>query len=179
MCFFVIFLLSNSEKIDGINRREKFRLRHYNGDTSFIRLEKKSKINGICYKESCPISQEECRRLLDGNLACLKENGSKLCLELYAKMHYQGLRPKNIVEYQREAYIYGPGNVRITLDTDIRSESNVYRFISGEKARIPLAGANILEVKYDEFLPEVIRGMVALTSRRSSAFSKYAAARII
>ncbi len=34
------------EKIDGLPRREKFRIRYYNGDLSFIRLEKKSKVRG-------------------------------------------------------------------------------------------------------------------------------------
>ena len=84
------------EKLDGVNNREKFRLRLYNNDRSFIRLEKKSKRDGICYKESVVISEEECRRLLDGDYIVLKEDGRDLCLELYAKMLYQQLRAKSI-----------------------------------------------------------------------------------
>ncbi len=167
------------EKIDGINGREKFRLRLYNDDTSFIRLEKKSKRNGICFKESAVITAEECKRLFDGDLSVLKENGSSLCLELYAKMHYQQLRAKNIVDYRREAFIYPMGNVRITLDYDIRTSYSIHDFLKPESVIIPISGVYILEVKYDDFLPEIIRGMVSLSGRKSTAFSKYAAARII
>lgn len=167
------------EKIDGVNGREKFRLRLYNNDTSFIRLEKKSKKNGICFKESAAISEVECRRLLDGDFAVLKEKGNSLCLELYAKMCYQQLRPKNIVDYWREAYVYPIGNVRVTLDYDIRTSQSIHDFLKAEPVPIPIPGVYILEVKYDSFLPEIIRGMVSLSSRRSTAFSKYAATRII
>jgi len=167
------------EKIDGVNGREKFRLRLYNGDTSFIRLEKKSKRSGICYKESAVITEKECMRLLDGDLAALKENRNPLCLELYAKMHYQQLRPKNIVDYKREAFVYPMGNVRITIDYDIRTSCSIYDFLESEPVLMPVCGVYILEVKYDTFLPEIIRGMVSLSSRRSTAFSKYAATRIV
>jgi len=167
------------EKIDGVNDREKFRLRLYNNNTSFIRLEKKRKKNGICFKESVIITAEECQRLLDGDLDALKENSSSLCMELYAKMRYQQLRPKNIVDYRREAYIYPMGNVRVTIDSDIRTSYNIYDFLKAEPVLMPISGVYILEVKYDDFLPEIIRGMVSLSSRRSTAFSKYAVTRII
>lgn len=167
------------EKIDGVNNREKFRLRFYNENICFIRLEKKSKKNGICFKEGATVTEEQCRRLIDGDLTVLKENGNPLCLELYTKMYYQQLRAKNIVDYWREAYIYPPGNVRVTLDYDIRAEYNIRNFLKPASAPIPISDVYILEVKYDNFLPEIIRGMVSLSSRRSSAFSKYAVTRII
>ncbi|KAE9631190.1 polyphosphate polymerase domain-containing protein [Defluviitalea raffinosedens] len=167
------------EKIDGVNEREKFRIRLYNDDTSFIRLEKKSKISGICFKESALITAEECERLLDGDFVVLKENGSPLCMELYAKMHYQQLRPKNIVDYQREAFVYPMGNVRVTLDYDIRTSNNVKDFLKPEPVPIPIPGVYILEVKYDDYLPEIIRGAVSLSNRRSTSFSKYAVTRIV
>lgn len=167
------------EKIDGINEREKFRLRLYDNNTSFIRLEKKSKINGICFKESIILKEDESSRLLDGDFTILKENGSPLCLELYSKMNYQQLRPKNIVEYRREAFVYPLGNVRVTLDYDIRTSYNIHDFLKSKPVPIPIAGVYILEIKYDNFLPEIIRGIVSLSSRQSTAFSKYEATRII
>lgn len=167
------------EKIDGVNEREKFRLRLYNDDTSFIRLEKKSKKNGLCFKTATNITVKECSRLLNGDINVLKENGSPLCLELYTKMHYQQLRAKNIVVYKREAFVYPVGNVRVTLDYDICTSNNVHNFLKSESALIPIPNVYILEVKYDNFLPEVIRGLVSLSSRRSTAFSKYAVTRIV
>lgn len=167
------------EKMEGFSQREKFRLRLYNNDTSFIRLEKKSKKNGICFKKNAVMTEEECQRLLAGDLAVLKENGNPLCLELYTKMHYQLLRPKNIVDYQRESFTCPMGNVRVTIDSDLRTSYNIHDFLQPEPVPIPIAGVYILEVKYDSFLPEIIRGMVSLASRRSTAFSKYAVTRII
>lgn len=59
------------EKIDGVNSREKFRIRFYNGDTSFITLEKKSKMNGLCAKQSCSITKEEAQGIVDNDLGFL------------------------------------------------------------------------------------------------------------
>lgn len=86
------------EKIDGVNIREKFRLRFYNGDTSFIVLEKKSKINGLCAKESCLITKDEAQKIIDGDLSWMTESGKPLCQELYSKMHAEGLKPKAIFD---------------------------------------------------------------------------------
>ena len=167
------------EKINGVNEREKFRLRLYNDNPSFIRLEKKSKKDNICYKKSTFISLDECQKLLEGKIEVLKENGDLLMLELYTKMLYENLKPKNIVDYKRNAYVYPVGNVRITMDYDIRTSFDVKSFLNPKIITVPLKKGIILEVKYDEFLPEIIRGMVLLSSRQNTAFSKYAVTRII
>ena len=109
------------EKLDGVNRREKFRIRCYNGDLSRIQLEKKSKINGLGQKQSAPLSIQEVQKLLDGDLDWMLDSGRPLVQELYSKMQSQQLRPKTIVDYTREPYVYGPGNVRVTLDYNIRT----------------------------------------------------------
>jgi len=167
------------EKIDGVNEREKFRLRLYNNDPSFIRLEKKGKKGGICLKESAVIPSEQCAMLLSGEYGALKKSGDPLMLELYTKLHCELLRPKIIVDYLREAYVFPAGNVRVTMDYDIRSSLDPRAFLSPGIITVPIPGTIILEVKYDAFLPELIRGVVALGSRQQSAFSKYAATRII
>ena len=93
------------EKLDGVDRREKFRLRLYNGDTSLIRLEKKSKAGGLCSKESAALTREEAQAAADGALAWMPESGRPLVQELYHKMTCSLLRPKVIVEYTREAFV--------------------------------------------------------------------------
>ncbi|MCL2045686.1 MAG: polyphosphate polymerase domain-containing protein [Oscillospiraceae bacterium] len=167
------------EKLSGQSKREKFRLRYYNNDTSFIRLEKKSKINRLVFKESTMINQQQCERLLDGDYKVLLEGNEQLFLELYSKITYQNLRPKSIVVYTREAYTYEPGNVRITFDTDIRASNNVLGFLNEYHPTIPSAKAMVLEVKHDAFLPNVIRDMLQIGWRNQSEFSKYTASRII
>ncbi len=165
------------EKADGINKREKFRIRYYGTDTSFIRLEKKSKINGLCSKESARITKEECKKIIDGDIAFLMQSESELLKELYAKMKYQMLRPKCIVAYRRECFVYPPGNVRVTIDMDICGSNNVKEFLNPNLQFLQLYHNSVLEVKWDEYLPQIIRDCVQVKSRRSAAFSKYAAVR--
>lgn len=167
------------EKVDGVDRREKFRLRYYNGDTSFIRLEKKSKLRGMCFKQSAHIPYRTCEAIMQGDFAALKHSGDALCLELYAKVRHELLRPKNIVDYRREAFLFPAGNVRVTLDYDIRAGLNPPDFLRERYVNVPVTACAVLEVKYDNFLPELIREVVALSSRHAAAFSKYAAARLV
>ena len=167
------------EKQDGVNIREKFRIRYYNGDTSFIILEKKSKINGLCAKESCQISADEAQKIVDGELLWMSESGRPLCMELYSKMLSQGLKPKTIVDYTRDPFVFPPGNVRVTIDYNIRTGLFRTDFLNPKTLTFP-AGESpiILEVKWDEYLPDIIRDAVTLPGRRVTAFSKYEQCRI-
>ena len=167
------------EKLSGLDEREKFRIRMYNNDLSFIRLEKKSRKKGKYYKDNAVISAKECMELINGKRAVLKTNGSSLTYELYNKMITQLLRPKNIVEYIREAYTFPMGNVRITLDHDMRTITNIKAFLESEPKSIPITGIIILEVKYDDFMPDIVSRMITLQGRQASSFSKYSASRII
>ena len=167
------------EKLDGINRREKFRIRYYNGDTSLIHLEKKSKWNGLGSKETAVLTAGEARAIVGGSLDWMPASGRPLIQELYHKMKSRGLRPKTIVDYTREPFVYPPGNVRVTLDYNIRTGLGCTDFLNPNCVTIPAGDAPIiLEVKWDEFLPGVIRDAVQLSGRRVSAFSKYAQCRI-
>ena len=167
------------EKLDGVNRREKFRIRLYNYDTSVIFLEKKSKWNNLCSKESTELTEEEVQRLLRGEIMWMKNTDCVLCRELYDKMVGQGLRPKTIVDYTREPFVFAPGNVRVTLDYAIHTGLQCTDFLNPQAVTVPAGEDRILlEVKWDEYLPDIIREAVSLESRRAGAFSKYAQCRI-
>ena len=167
------------EKVDGVNMREKFRIRYYNGDTSLIHLEKKSKVNGLGTKYSADLTKEEAQAIVDGDTDWMLGCGRPLVEELYCKMRYQGLRPKTIVDYTREPFIYGPGNVRVTFDYDIRTGLGCTDFLDPDCVTVPAGDAPIiLEVKWDAYLPSIIRDAVQTPGRRVGAFSKYAQCRI-
>ena len=167
------------EKIDGVNLREKFRIRYYNGDTSVIHLEKKSRRAGLGTKFSAALSREEAQRIVNGNPDWMMDSGRPLVQELYCKMRWQGLRPKVIVDYTREPFIYRPGNVRVTFDYDIRTGLSCTDFLNPDCVTIPAGDAPILlEVKWDAFLPSIIRDAVQTPGRHAEAFSKYAQCRI-
>lgn len=167
------------EKINGVNVREKFRIRYYDGDMSFIRLEKKSKINGLCNKLWVAISVAEAEKILAGDIDFMQTDDRQLVRELYLKMKNNGLRPKTIVDYTREAYVFPAGNVRITIDYDIRTGMNCTDFLNPNCLTVPAGNPHIiLEIKWDEYLPDIVKYAVGLDSRRSSAFSKYEVCRI-
>ena len=166
------------EKINGTNRREKFRIRYYNGDTSVIHLEKKIKINNLSNKQSVPLTKEQAQAIIAGDLDFILDSEYPLIQELYSKMTLQGLKPKTIVDYTREPFVFPAGNVRVTLDYNIRSGLKSTDFLNPDCVTVPVSDLIILEVKWDAFLPDIIKDAVSLTDRREGAFSKYAACRI-
>lgn len=166
------------EKIDGVNHREKFRIRYYNHDISLLHLEKKSRQNGLSAKSITSLTAEEAQLIAQNQIDFMRLSDRPLVQELYCKMRSQGLFAKTIVDYTREAFVYAPGNVRVTLDYNIRTALCCTDFLNSGCVTVPIPVECILEVKWDSFLPSVIRDAVQLTGRHSSSFSKYAACRI-
>lgn len=167
------------EKLNGVSRREKFRMRYYNQNTECIHLEKKSKLAGLGKKQSVNLTSDEAQKIIDGEIEWMLHTEHELLHELYAKMRMQQLRPKTIVDYTREPFVYAPGNVRVTLDYNIRTGIRCTDFLNPDCPMIPAGDDSvILEVKWDAYLPDVIRSAVQLESRHVTAFSKYAQCRI-
>ena len=169
------------EKIDGVPIRDKFRIRFYNHESSLIRLEKKSKVNGSALKTSAILSKEQIEAIIEGKYDFLLTMQIPICQEFYLKLCLEKLQPKVIVDYDREAYICPWGNVRVTIDTDLRTSigsSDLFDFqsINTQSMR---SGFCILEIKYDHFLPDFIRDLVQLNNCMATAVSKYVACRIL
>ena len=167
-----------SEKLRGVDKREKFRLRYYDNDVGFIRLEKKQKSKGKCLKTSCVIDQSLVRGLIAGDYDELRKNEAPLVRELVFKMDTQGLRPRTIVNYNRRAYVYQPGNVRVTFDMNLTTGLDPSKFLTQSNQLVD--GDDqiiIMEVKYDEFIPSFIADILNAKSGRVQAFSKYAQCR--
>ena len=166
------------DNIAGAAHRQKFRIRYYNGDLSYILLEKKCKDNSLGYKLSAPLTVEETQRILDGDTSFLYESHDPLLRDLGEQMRHGLYAAKTIVEYSRIPYIYPAGNVRITLDFDIRTGLWNRDFLDWDSLTVPASDISLLEIKYDAFIPDVIRHIVQLGNRRVGAFSKYAASRM-
>ena len=168
------------DKLDSVSTREKFRIRCYDRDFSFIQVEKKAKSNGLGEKTKAQVTADEVSRLLAGDVSWMNDPTRPLLVELLSKMRSQGLQPKVVVEYRREPFVFGPGNVRVTLDSDVRTGLRSTAFLDPDPVLVPVAGdqRGVLEVKWDAFLPDIIRDAVQLDGRRASSFSKYAAARM-
>ena len=168
------------EKIDGVSYREKFRIRYYNDDFSYITLEKKIKDGSLCLKYDAPLTRQQYEALVNGETTWMIRHPSPVVRELYAKMRYELLRPRVMVSYLREPYIYRAGNVRVTFDSDIRTSLYHQKFAEETVRDICAADTPqtmILEVKYDSFLPDVIAHLIQMNGVQQQAFSKYAACR--
>jgi len=167
------------EKINGVGRRDKFRIRYYNGDTSVIHLEKKSKYSGLGTKQSAALTREEAQKIVDGEIDWMLQSEQPVVRDLYSHMRGELLAPKTIVDYTREPFIYDPGNVRVTLDYNIRTGLCCTDFMNPSCVTIPAGDSGILlEVKWDAYLPDIIRDAVQLGNTRSTSFSKYEQCRI-
>lgn len=163
------------ENENGTDPREKFRIRIYNHSPERIMLECKRKERGKTLKTSCPLSDDQTRMLMEGRILPNVGLLPPLLQKLQLQMMTRRLRPVVIVEYDRMPYVYRNGNVRITLDTNISSSTAVGSFLDATIPKRPVmpAGHQLLEVKYDEYLPDFIYYNLQLPNLRQTAFSKY------
>jgi len=160
---------------NGTDPREKFRIRIYNGSTERIMLECKRKERGMTRKTACSLTRDETMHLMMGQpLADIGRQPQPL-RKLTLQMLMRRLCPVVIVEYDRTPYVYPNGNVRVTLDTNVASSSAVECFLEPQipKRPVMLAGQQLLEVKYDAYLPDFIYRSLQLQDLRQTPFSKY------
>ena len=163
------------ENINGTDPREKFRIRIYNGDSSFIRLELKKKERGKTKKISCSLTEELCRAVMRGENLPIDAVDSAVYRKFCLQQNTRLLGPKVIVEYDRIPFVYPDGNVRVTFDLHIRSSDRIQNFLDKEIVSRTIMPNNqhILEVKFDEYLPDFIYQSVQVEKLRQTAFSKY------
>ncbi len=164
-----------AENEAGTDLREKFRIRIYNHSSSRISLELKRKVRGKTQKLSCPLSESVARQIMEGEIPEAGKDAPALFQKLVLQMRTRLLRPRVIVEYERTPFVYASGNVRITFDEAIRSSNRLELFLDERlPARLIMpAGQHVLEVKYDEYLPDAVYHLTGLENLRQTAYSKY------
>lgn len=160
------------DKIDGVDNRTKYRIRCYNGDTSRCRLERKEKKGHLTRKSGQSISAQEAQALQ--SRAFTKAEG--LCEELRLLCSSQGLRPMVLVDYDRTPFVCAAGNVRITLDENLRTRPYCSDLFDTHQSMMPVLDDNqvILEVKFDDYLPGYLRDALADIPKVPMAISKFA-----
>lgn len=163
------------ENESGTDPREKFRIRIYNHSDERISLELKSKRSGMCLKQSCRLTREQCDTLLKGEPLPESEGYPPILQKLLLQMKTRGLRPVVIVEYDRIPYVHPLGNVRVTMDCHISASAECQRFFDDSLPLRPILppGQHILEVKWDELLPDHIYHAMNLQNLQWTSFSKF------
>jgi hypothetical protein len=171
------------EKDGGVFARRKYRIRIYNlsdgeadgKNDGIIRFELKQKTGDYIAKSSIRLTREQTDKIIAGDYEFLKDINKPLAQDIYRRMKTRMLRPAVIVDYDREAYVAKAGNVRITFDKNICGVVNTYNIFDKRASRVPVLppGQMVLEVKYDEYLPEYIKKMLNVAHFEKSAISKY------
>ncbi|MDD3429272.1 MAG: polyphosphate polymerase domain-containing protein [Oscillospiraceae bacterium] len=164
-----------NEKLLGTAIRKKYRIRIYDFSDAVIKLERKTKQGNYIYKQAADLSRAEFYSILKGDFAFLLSRQENLCKEFYVECVSNLLRPRVIVDYDREPFVYRYGDVRITFDTDVRAALLSYDIFD---AKLPTLNTMqpdtlIMEVKYTEFLPQQIRNLLPQGAEDLLAFSKY------
>lgn len=168
-----------AENTSGTDRRSKYRIRMYNHGISPIHLEKKIKFRGMTRKESILLKQADCEDFIKGKIPFPQDKDTNERKILLSEMTMRGMLPKIIVEYDRTAFVCPQGNVRITFDRNVRSSIKVADFFKEHAVKQPvmLQNNHILEIKYDEFLPEYISDLLSVGMLKRATYSKYYRAR--
>ncbi len=162
---------------NGVDDREKYRIRIYNHSVERITLELKQKIRGKTSKRSCPLTLLQCRKLIEGGIPDDIKPDQQVLHRLAYLMAVRLMRPAIIVDYDRVPYVYRleDANVRVTFDSNIMSAGDVSSFLNDKiygRGVLP-AGQALMEVKFDSFLPDEIYSLLQLQGLAVSTFSKY------
>ena len=163
------------ENENGTDPREKFRIRIYNHSSGRITLECKRKERSKTLKSSCPLTREQANMLLNGQWLADLESQPPLLKKLLLLMRLKGMHPVVVVEYDRIPYVYRNGNVRVTFDTNIEASCQTKQFFDENIAKRPImpTGMHLMEVKFDEYLPDFIYQSLNLSQLQQTAYSKY------
>jgi hypothetical protein len=162
------------DKLGGIRDRKKYRVRVYNYQSNVIKLERKIKRGNVTEKSHVQISKEEYDTLVSGEASFLRHKEDVVAKDFYLNYRTRNLRPRVVVEYRREPFIYKYGDVRITFDYYLKAGvfqkdlfSNGYMISAIPQDQI------ILEVKYTGYFPDVIRNIIQIANLQWQSCSKY------
>ena len=166
---------SYNQKENGVFQRKKYRIRIYNRSDSIIKLELKEKFGSFISKASRTISRKLYEEIINNTVCIENFKDDQFLLEFYVQMRTNTLRPKVIVDYIREPYISQFENVRITFDKELKVVTNTNDIFHDSPVLISpiITGDMILEVKYDNRLPEHIRSALQVARNQQLAISKY------
>lgn len=165
------------EKVNGVDRRQKLRMRIYGKTPDKVKLEiKKRREDGI-YKETVALSRAEAERLSGGQMECafLLERPTEAAKHAYGLLYSEGYRPVVVIDYDREAFTLPFYQIRVTFDRRVRATRRIEDFFNPQAGTLPVLPADeiILEVKYNHMLPDFLKRALGSVPAQSMAVSKY------
>lgn len=164
-----------NQKDAGVGRRRKHRIRIYNNSADVIKYEIKDKFDNYISKISAPITARQCVSMINTNFDFMIDSNEQAMRVGYVDARCGMLHPRVIVDYDREVFVCEEGNVRITFDMNLSAGLDSFDIFDADMITVPAMepGQMILEVKYDDFLPNYIRKVLRKVDKRPCAMSKY------
>jgi len=168
-----------ADKQSGQLYRQKYRIRIYHKDSATAKFEIKHKLNNQIYKETATISRASAMEIIDGNYQELLKYNNPILERIYVEFVSKHYKPKVVVDYLRDAFIYDLFNIRITIDKDVRCSNHNFDIFSDDLHLIPIfeTKRHILEVKFDQILPDFILNLIQISRFERMAISKYTLSR--
>ena len=165
-----------SDKIDGVDSRDKFRIRIYNLSDATIKLERKHKEGAYVKKDSLSLTRAECEAIVRGDIRVLYDRGDPLSRAFYGIFRTRCLKPRVLVDYTREPYVFPADDVRVTFDKNVRTALRATDLFNPNLPTYPvwdLVNCMILEVKFGESLPHYVQMLLQANAALRTAASKY------
>ncbi len=171
---------SVEEKLDGIENRDKYRIRVYDPNQDWAKLERKRKNNNFVKKSSVRLSKEEALLMCEGDYDFLLEKEGQDAKAIYFDMKRKYFRPVVIIDYIRDVYKMDYNEIRITFDKHIRVSTDDLNLFDKNIQTHPLQrdDAIIMEVKFNNCLPSWFKDFLKFESSTNLAISKYCYGRI-
>ncbi|MFJ7972113.1 polyphosphate polymerase domain-containing protein [Psychrobacillus sp. NPDC096389] len=169
-----------NEKKEGYLSRDKYRVRIYGKSDGIINLERKSKRNNLTFKSKCIMTKSEFEKIRIGDIQWMEKDDRSLICDLYSEMTGNLIKPMAVVDYEREAYVYLYGNVRVTFDSKVQTSIRNTDMFNKHLPMVDVLDPTevILEVKFDEYLPDVVKMMLQGINTKHEAYSKYQLSRM-
>lgn len=164
-----------NEKYAGISNRSKYRIRLYNNSDQTVHLERKIKSVAYNLKRTAGMTVEDVHSVLQGDYEFLLRSSNDLLKIFYHECVSNLMRPRVVVEYEREPYMMEAGDVRITFDKNVRAGADGFDIFDLTMPMIEAFAPELLimEVKFTHFLPNIIRHILPRESTEYVAVSKY------
>ena len=163
------------DKLNGLPSRSKYRIRVYNDSDSFIHLERKTKRDAYIAKQTADLTRDGAERLINGDYEFLLRDLQPLCQEFYCDCRMKTMKPCVTVDYFRQPYVFGAGDVRITFDMDVQAVLLNNDLFDANLPAINVLpqGQMILEVKYTGFLPAFMNRVLPARASQAISLSKF------
>ena len=162
------------DKLGGEINRKKIRLRIYEPNPKYVKLEIKAKYDIHQLKKSLVIDKNTANELIKENYDILLNYDDETAQEAYTILRKGLYKPKVIIEYNRIAYTTGT-TTRITFDFDLRSSSDIDSFFNEDINYNNLSTKTdvVLEIKFDRFLEPYLSNILSSYGTRFESVSKY------